>query len=361
MTGSGIRRRAVLGAGAVAVAVGGMGWWRWWAERDSPAVARPVEAVGTARVLRTNLAAREQVGGTLGFAGEYLIVPAGPPGLLTAVPPLGTVVQRGQTLYEVDGRPVRLLYGDRPAWRDLAIGQPPGADVRQLEENLAALGYLESTVDDRFTSATATAIRRWQAHLGVAQTGRLDLGTVVFAPEPLRLAALLTPVGAPVGPSPVLRATSTRRVVTVALPTARQGNVQVGGPVLVALPGGQPLPATVTEVGRVAVTVPGDPGRPVGPPTITVTATLNQPDVVGPLDQLPVQVSITTGERRGVLAVPVTALMAAGPDGYQVAVVDGDSRRLVAVRPGLQDELSGLVEVSGDGLAEGMTVEVPVR
>jgi peptidoglycan hydrolase-like protein with peptidoglycan-binding domain len=358
---AGVSRRTTLVAGAAAVAAAGVGGWRWFAREDTSAAARPTATARAVPVVRTNLAAREQVGGTLGYAGEYHVVHAGAPGVLTAVPAPGTVVQRGQSLYEVDGHPVRLLYGDRPVWRDLVLGVPPGADVRQLEQNLVALGHLRSTVDDHFTAATATAVRRWQAQLGAPQTGRLVLGTVVFAPEPLRVAAAETPLGGRVGGDPVLRASSVRRVVTVELPTSRQGNVRVGGPVLVTLPGGGPLPATVTDVGRVAVAVPAEPGRPVGPATVTVTATLDRPDAAGTLDQVPVQVSVTTGERRAVLAVPVTALMAAGADGYAVAVVDGTGRRLVTVRAGLHDELSGLVEVAGDGLAEGMRVEVPSR
>jgi hypothetical protein len=184
---------------------------------------------------------------------------------------------------------------------------------------------------------------------------------VVFAPGPVRVTATPTPIGGRIAGGPVIVASSTRRVVTVALPTARQGNVRVGGPVLVTLPGGGPLPATVTSVGQVAVATPAEPGQPPGAATITVTASLDQPAAAGGLDQVPVQVSVTTGQRRAVLAVPVTALVAGEAGGYQVVVADGPTRRRVAVRPGLYDELSGLVEVTGTGLAEGRQVEVPVR
>jgi peptidoglycan hydrolase-like protein with peptidoglycan-binding domain len=360
---AGVARRTFVIAGAAAaagVAAGGLGWWRLGGP-DAAGAPPSATNVRTVAVVRTDLVAREQVGGTLGYAGEWRIGPAGPAGVLTAVPALGTIVQRGQSLYEVDGRPVPVLYGERPAWRDLATGVPRGADVRQLEQNLSALGHLRSTVDDRYTAATAAAVRRWQGALGVAQTGRLPLGAVVFVPEPVRVAAVDAPLGARVGAEPVLRLTSNRRVVTVELPTNRQGNVRVGGPVLVTLPGGSPARATVTDVGRVAVSTPAEPGRPVGPATITVTATLDRPDLAGTLDRVPVQVAVTTGERRGVLAVPVTALLAAGADGYEVVVVEGASRLRVGVRPGLHDESSGLVEVTGSGLAEGLLVEVPLR
>jgi peptidoglycan hydrolase-like protein with peptidoglycan-binding domain len=368
MSTAGISRRAAVVGAAAALAAGGVGGWRWWSRPGEAAAPQPATGVRTVPVVRTNLAAREQVGGTLGYAEQWQIVHPGPAGVLTAAPAPGTVVVRGQSLYEVDGHPVRLLYGARPAWRALGTGIPSGPDVRQLEANLAALGHFHSTVDGRFRATTAAAVRRWQAKLGVPRTGRLELGDIVFAPGPVRVTGTPAPVGGHVGGGPVIAASSTRRVVTIDLPTSRQGNVRVGGRVLVTPPGGGPLPATVTAVGRVAVpapaqpgAAPAQPGQPGGPATITVTATLDQAGATGGLDQVPVQVSVTTGERRGVLAVPVTALVAGEAGGYQVVVTDGLTRQRVAVRPGLYDELSGLVEVTGTGLAEGRQVEVPLR
>jgi hypothetical protein len=365
---AGVSRRSVVVTGVAALAAGGVGGWRWWTRPGVAATPQPAASVRTVAVVRTNLAAREQVGGTLGYAEQWQIVHPGPPGVLTAAPAPGTVVARGKPLYEVDGHPVRLLYGGRPAWRSLEAGIGAGPDVRQLEENLVALGHFHSTVDDKFRAATAAAVRRWQATLAVPRTGRLALGDVVFAAGPVRVTGTPTPVGGHVGGGPVISASSTRRVITIDLPTSRQGNVRVGGRVLVTPPGSGPLPATVTAVGRVAVAAaaqpgaaPAQPGQPAGPATITVTATLDQAGGTGGLDQVPVQVSVTTGERRGVLAVPVTALVAGEAGGYQVVLADGPTRRRVTVRPGLYDELSGLVEVTGAGLADGRQVEVPLR
>ncbi|MGI9121181.1 MAG: hypothetical protein ACR2G7_13870 [Acidimicrobiales bacterium] len=54
---------------------------------------------------------------------------------------------------------------------------------------------------------------------------------------------------------------------------------------------------------------------------------------------------------------PRQALVALAEGGYGLEVADGAARRYVRVETGLFAE--GMVEVSGDGLAEGMRVVVP--
>jgi peptidoglycan hydrolase-like protein with peptidoglycan-binding domain len=356
-----MKRRTALAAGVVAVTAGGFGGWRWLDRSDAATPANAGVAAATATVTRTDLSAREQVPGTVGYVRDWRLAHPGPPGVLTAVAAPATVVRRGQRLYEVDGRPVLLLYGARPVWREFRLGMTAGADVRQLEQNLAALGYAGFTVDGRFTAATSAAVRRWQRRIRQPETGRLALGTVVFAPDALRVVEALAPVGTRIGGGPVLRATSTRRAVNIALPTDRQGQVRAGARVEVTMPSGQRVAGTVSEVGRVA-TGGGtdDGGGPAAPPTIAVTVTLDRGAAVDGLDQAPVQVAITTEQRTGVLAVPVTALRAAETAGaYEIVVVDGGTRRAVRIQPGLLDERSGLVEIDGGGVAEGMRVEVP--
>jgi multidrug efflux system membrane fusion protein len=63
------------------------------------------------------------------------------------------------------------------------------------------------------------------------------------------------------------------------------------------------------------------------------------------------------GEREDVLTVPVAALLALREGGYGVEVVEGTSTRIVAVDTGLF--AGGRVEVTGEGLTEGMTVGMP--
>jgi multidrug efflux pump subunit AcrA (membrane-fusion protein) len=93
-------------------------------------------------------------------------------------------------------------------------------------------------------------------------------------------------------------------------------------------------------------------------PTVTVTISLDSTPAGATLDQAPVNVNITTDRADNVLAVPVNALLALQGGGFGVDVVDSNgSTRLVGVSTGLYSNT--LVQVSGQGIAAGMRVEVP--
>jgi peptidoglycan hydrolase-like protein with peptidoglycan-binding domain len=367
---------ALLGAGGWAAVHSGL------FSGPAAATSDPQVPTGTARVTRTDVVARQQVSGLLGFDGSYTVVApgasggpgagpgAGGAGVLTRLPAPGTIVSRGQPVYEVDGRPVPLWYGDRPAWRPFASGMTDGPDVRELEANLVALGYDSGhsvTVDNHFSAATAAAVRRWQHAHGETQTGTVALGELVFLPGPLRVVTLPATVGSPVqAGEPVVAGTSTHPAVAVQLPTAFQQLVHRGDPVLVTLPDGNTVDGRVTSVSRVAATADGDGSGGNGngnggpaQPSVSVDVALTDPRTAAGLDQAPVQVAITTEEHKGVLAVPVTSLLANGNGGYSVEVHSGTTSQRVDVEIGLFDEQAGVVEVSGGGIAEGTTVEVP--
>src|SRR5207244_1706345 len=179
-----------------------------------------------------------------------------------------------------DGQKVPVLNGDRPAWRALSAGADPGPDIAALNTSLVDLGYAQGLAGNvHFTAATEAAVKRWQRALGVTVTGRVDLGQVVFA-----RAYLLHP-GDP---------------VTVTLPDARTTT-----------------PGAVSAVSPVAVTRDDQNGRP-GQSTVDVSVTLTDPGKVAAYTTAPVSVSITTGSVKGVLAVPVTALLALPGGGFAV-------------------------------------------
>jgi len=282
------------------------------------------------------------------------------------LPAVGQVVAQGQVLYQVDGAPVVLLYGPAPAWRDLVAGTT-GADVAQLNHALVALGYAKpSDVDsawDRYNWATKAGVKKLQKQLAVEQSGDLSLGEVVFLPDAARVTALQANLGAPAS-GPLLQATSTHPSVSVALGVDMQSQVKTGDQVSITLPDGRTTQGTVTSVGKVA-TVPqdnqgGGPNQGNATPTVPVTIQPTDPNAVGSLDQAPVLVAITTTTVQDALAVPVYALLALADGGYAVEIADpGGTRHLVPVTPGLFDDSSGLVQVTGSGLTEGQHIVVP--
>lgn len=101
-------------------------------------------------------------------------------GVVTSVASDGTVGQ-GDVLYAVAGTPVRAVQGSTPFYRPLAVGAK-GADVKQLEDALVALGWLRAA-DMTFTTATAEAVAAWQARLGAERSGTVALGELVAVPK----------------------------------------------------------------------------------------------------------------------------------------------------------------------------------
>ena len=353
-----MRRRAVLSGAAVAVAASaGAGWWLRSAPAAEPAVAGV--PTGTVKVTKTDLSTTTVVPGTLGYTGLYEVYLQGPPGTVTWLPAPGRVISRGRPVLTVDNRTTRLFYGGRPAWRGLELGVPAGEDVRTLETNLVALGHANGgtlTVDGHFTAATAAALRRWQRATHQTVTGRLELGAVTFQPGRLRVTNLVTKVGEQAA-GLVVTGTSTNVAVTLAVPVTDADAVHLHDTVSVTLPAGQTVPGRVTGLSTVA-TAPSDQdqGRGEQLPTVAATVTLAHQVAGADLDQAPVEVHVTDASVTGVLAVPITALVALAGGGYGLYLLDG-GRRLVAVTPGLFSDT--LVEVKGDGLREGATVEVP--
>jgi hypothetical protein len=319
----------------------------------------------------------------------------------TWLPQPGQVISQDQPVYSVSDVPVPLLYGSVPAWRAFYAGMPAGADVGELTHDLIALGYGDGLAQSNdFTAATAAAVARWQAALGVPATGQILLGAVVFEPGPVRVTSVTPSVGAPAGGGgggagqgggggggTVLTATSTTPVVTVDLGVDQEYLVKPGDAVSVVMPDGTTtVDGQVESVGSVA-SCPGGGGTGTAnggssggggsggsspcssagsggsagsnsSPTVTVTISLDGTPAGAAFDQAPVNVNISEQRADDVLAVPVTALLALSGGGYAVQVVTGPgSSHLVAVTTGIYT--SSMVQVSGPGLAAGMRVEVP--
>ncbi len=99
------------------------------------------------------------------------------PIFLTAMAPFSTVtltrmpekagdrVRPGHLIAEIDGRPVILLRGRLPAYRNLHEGDH-GPDVSQLQRNLVHFGYADFDPRGYFGDSTALALLLFYRHLG---------------------------------------------------------------------------------------------------------------------------------------------------------------------------------------------------
>jgi hypothetical protein len=341
---------ALVGAGVLA--------WRNGGDGDAADGGEaPAATTATAEVTVRDLEERTDLDGTLGFGDTHELA-LNTQGTLTWLPAEGTVIDRGQSVAEVDDRAVPLLLGDRPLWRELGPGVDDGRDVELVEANLVALGVVSAddvTVDQEWTSATTEAVEDWQESLGWEETGRISPSDVVVEPAAVRVTARVTEPGGPAS-GPALTVGGTAREVTVDLEATRQEMVQVGQKVDVELPDGSTTTGTIAAVGTVAVTPESDSPGPDPTPTIEVTVTLDDPAASGTLDQAPVTVWVVTSAAQDVLAVPVDALLALAEGGYAVERVTPGGTELVAVELGAFAD--GWVQVTGD-VAEGDQVVVP--
>ena len=195
----------------------------------------------------------------------------------------------------------------------------------------------------RYDLATADAVERWQTARGLTVTGSIPLGQVVFLPTAILVGAMNVAAGeaASAGQRPY-QVTTSQRTVTVPLnptlpPTA------VGEAVSIVLPSQATVPGTITAVSELSSTS--------GQLTVTPSG------ATGMGTNVQVQVSLAVQSARGVLAVPVSALLALAGGGYGLEVVTpSGAHRLTGVTAGLF--ASGQVQVSGPGIAAGTKVVV---
>lgn len=375
MTHRRVRRRVIVSVCLVAAVAAGGGAWALATVPSGPGASASSGSRGgtastgaTATVTRGDLTDSKVFAGTLGY-GAATGVPGAAAGTITWLPRAGDVIERDGALYAVDERDVRSMYGTVPLWRDLQR-ELQGADVRQLNENLAALGY-DVSVDDRFGPRTERAVRQWQQDRGHEVTGVLTADDVAFVDGAVRVASvdgrlgerIASGAGAGAGAgagvggagagagsaADVLQVTSTRRVVTATVPQRDAERLAVGTDVEVRVNGaGAAMPGSVVGVQpttsedggtAVDVSVSFDPGKRTLP-----AAASAQVDAAGTTEH-------------DVLSVPVAALVAGAGGRYAVDVVQRDGRtERVRVEPGFSAD--GRIAVTGD-LAVGDRVVVP--
>ncbi len=363
-------RRPVLAASlAGAAAVGAAAAVSLAGAQANPA-PQALPRLATATLSRTTLTESALTEGTLGYRASAPVI-NGLAGTYTWLPAPGKIIRPGQTLYRVDDRPVVLQRGGVPAWRNFEPGMTSGPDVWQLTAALIAGHFatgLLTTPSSVFTWATADAVERWQAAHGLAATGRIPFGQIVFLPGALRVGAWQVAAGgaAQSGQAPYL-VTADHRVVTVPM-TPDMPVVRVGQSVSIILPsqsatagivtGMGPAPALASSAGAGGGST-GNGGGSAAAQNATsfLFITPEVPAATGTSDGVPVQVSLAIQVARDVLSAPVSALLALAGGGYGVEIVlPSGAHRVIGVRTGIF--ASGLVQIGGAGLTAGTKVVV---
>ncbi|GHC59902.1 peptidoglycan-binding protein [Streptomyces flavofungini] len=350
-----MRRRTGLlvgGAAAAAVAVGAGALAYDGGDAEGDRSERPP---ATATITRTDLVLSKTVDGKIDYARRRAVKSA-VPGTVTVAAREGATVTRGQALYELDDKPVTLLYGPVPAFREMKVGAR-GSDVLELERNLVALGYGSGLyVDPRYDRATAAAVKRWQQSLNRTPTGKVGKGAVVFQPEQVKVVRADAALADQVGPdTAALTVASTKPVVRARLDQTDASLTAEGTKVEVALPSG------TTRRGRVTGTVkPEGSGASDGAEDgITVEVTLDGGAPASGEDaKATASVKFVSESREDVLTVPVEAVVAlrGANGGYGLQLVRGGTSRMVRVETGMTAD--GRIEVSGSGIREGLQVGV---
>jgi hypothetical protein len=323
-------------------------------------------ALTTAPVTTGNMVSATNAAATLHYSQESPLA-SGPGGVVTALPPTGSVVAPGGILYEVDDHPVMLLRGSLPAWRTFELGMTDGDDVLQLEQNLTALGVpFTGDVDSKFTAATAKAISAWQKGLGVEQTGTLDRTAILFIDHDLRISQQTAALGATVAVGTELyRVSATDKVVDLDLRLADQQLAVIGSTVGITLPDGTSTSGSIAAVGdpleRGSKDASTDASTAAGATfVVPVTVTLADQAAVTAFPRASVSVQFSSTLAENALTVPVEALVATGADSFAVKTPDGAGDEAVRTIPVTVGAFAtGRVQITGDGIRDGLKVVVP--
>ena len=165
---------------------------------SAPASSGSSRASGAATVERRTLVETDTESGTLSYAGAQTVYDR-LSGTVTWLPAVGQLIKPGQALFDVDNKPVLLMDGSTPAFRNLTPKDSDGPDIEELNANLVKLGFDADgiVVDDVWQAATTVGVEELQDSLGMDATGKLTLGRVVFLPG----AQLISTVDGTVGAS----------------------------------------------------------------------------------------------------------------------------------------------------------------
>jgi peptidoglycan hydrolase-like protein with peptidoglycan-binding domain len=129
------------------------------AARTAPPTPSPILVPIEERVLSSNVVTRGTA--QFGLPQPISLVPsalkANAAGLITTLPTRNAQFKEGDVMFTTSGRPVLVLQGEVPAYRDLVLGIS-GSDVRQLEQSLKRLGFDPGHIDGTYDEKTGSAV-----------------------------------------------------------------------------------------------------------------------------------------------------------------------------------------------------------
>lgn len=359
-----MKRNTVLAIVLTAVTVSAVVGWVAGRQVRSPAEIAagkrpPKPSLITVPLEKVRLTADVVTRGTVGYGSPNVVnlpVSAGKQGnrIVTVAPREGDTIGEGGVALAVSARPVIVLQGDKPMFRDLAVGDL-GDDVRQLEAALARKGHNPGAQDGAVDLNTILAVSSLYSLTGFGPpSGGVPADEVLFFPKlPVRIGEVTVKAGdTPDGP--LMTVTSSEVTVAASLSAEDVKLVREGAAVTVQDPDkGLRADGTVRQVASTPGTDGVEPQRfyleviPKGAPEALVGSSV----VVN------VAVSSTEGE---VLAAPVAALSTAADGTTRLEVEKDGKTHLVTVRAGLVAR--GMVEVTplGETLQRGDRVVVGI-
>lgn len=325
---------ALAAAVAVVVIVGSMGSGEDQAELPTD-VAVHVAAIqrGTVRHLVTAYGSVEPQPATSGrTAGGALITPF-VDGVVAEIDAVqGTDVQRGAVLFRLDARMAEVAVESARQQLDFAEQAFARQETLLSSDGTSQRAYLEARQQ---RDAARSALEAAQTDLAYRNITSPLSGTVT---------QLNVVVGQHVDATTVLAQVVdlNRLVVTAGIPAREISGVAVGQRVLLGS-------ADDAPEGSVAVLSTG-----IDPATGTYRVQASIPAGTGLTPGQFTDIHVVANERADVLVVPEVAVVTTTDGESWVSVVEGAQATRRSVTVGLHD--AGLVEVSGDGIAEGVTV-----
>ena len=347
----GIKAVALLIAAAAILVVGGILVGAYFETPEEASLRQPPEVVPITDPVRSEVLER-----SLTFRGT--LAPAERTsarfadglegGIITAigVEP-GDELHSGQVVLEVQGRPVIVLSGNFPTWRDFSRGMDRGPDVAQLQRALRELRFYRDKIDGEFGPLSLRAVTRLYRSVGYRSLSKSIVShqELVFIPRSLRTVDRVDAVvGERLRPDAIALTSDARRIEADLTIDQRQV-IEAGATIRVITPSSEPWSAVIDRV----VSIGAEDGTP-GPNTAFLPHESPPQSLAG--EQVFEVILASTD--RPVLSVSPAAVHMVGEESPYVVVLEGTSERRIPVRVGLvTDQRVEITTAVSDGLRPG--------